>query len=372
MKPKLKDLTVEGIKSAFKQPVATLVTSMIVAIVCFIVLATTGQNAAQEQKIISRIDGTGTRLITAVDEKGDGHLNSNHLTNLSGLNGVQWVFALGNVIDVANQNFTTSNQKIAARPFYGNYPEELELITGRWPRAGESLAGIEASKTLALADGIGVVRGKDDNGNEKKTVIVGTFQAQGALEHLNNVVLLASEEQTNTPISYLYVLAKEASQVKQLEENLKTALPARNPESIKINAPSGAAELQKVIAGDLGANSRQTMALVLGVGLAIISVSLFGAVAGKRRDYGRRRAIGATRSTLMFLILTQTLTASLIGICIGLGAGLTATQVLSGSLPSTQFIAGVAVMNVLIALLAAVPPALKAAWADPVAILRVP
>lgn len=110
------------------------------------------------------------------------------------------------------------------------------------------------------------------------------------------------------------------------------------------------------------------MALVLGVGLVIVSVSTYGAVAGRRRDFGRRRALGASRSAIVVLVLVQTAVVACAGAALGVGVGLWATW----SLPSATLVTGVALRAVLVALLGAVPPALIAALRDPVRILRVP
>lgn len=84
------------------------------------------------------------------------------------------------------------------------------------------------------------------------------------------------------------------------------------------------------------------MALVLGVGVAIVTVTMLGAVSSRRRDFGRRRALGASRSSLITLVLIHTAVAAVTGLC------------------------------VLVALLGALIPALAAAYRDPMRILRVP
>ncbi|MDQ3276010.1 MAG: hypothetical protein M3Q39_13540, partial [Actinomycetota bacterium] len=118
-----------------------------------------------------------------------------------------------------------------------------------------------------------------------------------------------------------------------------------------------------------------TATLMLGVlaaGLLLVALTLIGAVSQRRRDFGRRRALGASRSTVVTLVLLQTSAAALVGVAAGALAGLLLVNRLAGSLPSPGFTFGVVVLTMLTALLAAVPPAVLAAYRDPVRILRVP
>lgn len=114
------------------------------------------------------------------------------------------------------------------------------------------------------------------------------------------------------------------------------------------------------------------MIVVLGVGLVVVAVTLFGAVSQRRRDFGRRRALGASRSAVVALVLAQTFIAALLGGVVGLATGSFIVWRLVDALPSPSFTAGVLALSMLSALLAAVPPALIAARRDPVQILRVP
>lgn len=114
------------------------------------------------------------------------------------------------------------------------------------------------------------------------------------------------------------------------------------------------------------------MLVILGVGLLIIAATLTGAVSQRRRDFGRRRALGATRSAIIVLVLTQTAASSVLGACVGAAGGLFAVFQLAGSLPSGAFVLGVAALAIFAALVAALLPACVAATRDPVQILRVP
>jgi putative ABC transport system permease protein len=53
----------KGLFTAWSQRLSTTITTLVVAAVCGVILATTGQSAAAEQRVLSRIDEVGTRTL---------------------------------------------------------------------------------------------------------------------------------------------------------------------------------------------------------------------------------------------------------------------------------------------------------------------
>jgi ABC-type antimicrobial peptide transport system permease subunit len=115
------------------------------------------------------------------------------------------------------------------------------------------------------------------------------------------------------------------------------------------------------------------------VALALASIGLYGvmayAVANRRRELGIRMALGARRSEVMRHILGSGLTMMAVGLLIGL-AGVAATGRLLASelyqVPSADptAIAGTAAAVGVVAILASLIPALRAARVDPMTVLR--
>jgi predicted permease len=115
----------------------------------------------------------------------------------------------------------------------------------------------------------------------------------------------------------------------------------------------------------------------LAVILALIGV--YGvvaySVAQRTAEFGMRMALGATRASLMTLVVRHGLRLAVIGVTLGVAGSLATTRLLSGVLygiepsdPATIAIASVTV--VLISVLAVVVPALRAARVDPMTALR--
>lgn len=169
----------------------------------------------------------------------------------------------------------------------------------------------------------------------------------------------------------MYVMVSDVHRVDAVTAALPQVIESETSR-YSVATPAELVEIRAVVADELGASSRRLMLVILGVGLLIIAVTLTGAVSQRRRDFGRRRALGATRSAIVVLVLTQTGAASMLGAGIGAAGGLIVVWQLAGSLPSEAFVLGVIALAILAGLVAALPPACLAATRDPVRILRVP
>lgn len=355
----------EGARAQFA---TTLTLVLVLATVCFSVLVTTGQAAAAEARVVEQIDSIGTRLIAISDDGGQARIDPGAPDLLAGISDVSWVLGLGEAADVTNA--LLPDARVASRAVVGTLPADLVIVRGRTPRPGEAVAGADAATRLHLGPGLGRVQAAD--GSRDPVAVVGTFTADGPLAHLNSVVLIATGADQLTSLRYVYVMASDVTTVGRLQKVLLSSTPAEAPDVLTIEAPSGALALRDVIAGQLGASSRRLMALVMGVGAVIIAVTLLSATASRRRDFGRRRALGATRSALVAGLLIQVGLSALPGVLLGTAAGLVTLQATTGSLPEVRFVLGVVGLTLLLTLVAATPVATHAAHRDPLRILRVP
>jgi ABC-type antimicrobial peptide transport system permease subunit len=112
--------------------------------------------------------------------------------------------------------------------------------------------------------------------------------------------------------------------------------------------------------------------------LTLASVGLYGvmsySVGQRTRELGLRVALGAGRSGVMRLVLGQSLTLVGVGVAIGLVGAWGATRAIAtllygSALDPVRFI-GAPLGLVLVALLASLPPALRASRIDPIVALR--
>ena len=112
--------------------------------------------------------------------------------------------------------------------------------------------------------------------------------------------------------------------------------------------------------------------MILGAGLGLVVLNMYGAVTTRRRDFGRRRALGASRGTIVALVTLQTAITGLLGAALGTAIGAAVVWRLTDLLPDLRFAVAVGVLAIIATIAAAVPPALVAAHRDPVKVLRVP
>ncbi len=367
----------EGLLIARSQPVASLVTALVLALVCGVTLSTTGQSAAAEARVLQGIDEGGTRVIVVEDADGEGRISATSVARVAALSDVEWVLGLGPVLDVRNAAIATASSPVPARVFYGQLPAEVRT-GGRAPDAGEALVGREAWEQLGLVHAAGGVTSETLD-----AAVVGSFSAANPLQFLDRSVLIAppAAEEGNTSIRdaaaeqpllrAMYVMVSDVHRVDAITTALRDVIESQTSQ-YSVATPAELVEIRAVVADELGASSRRLMLVILGVGLLIIAVTLTGAVSQRRRDFGRRRALGATRSAIAVLVLTQTAAASVLGAAVGVAVGLIVVRRLAGSLPSPAFVLGVTTLAILAGLVAALPPACLAATRDPVRILRVP
>lgn len=132
------------------------------------------------------------------------------------------------------------------------------------------------------------------------------------------------------------------------------------------------ADVRAAVAGELGRYGRQLVTIILAVGLLLVGLNLYGAVTTRRRDFGRRRALGATRPTIISLIAIQTGIFALVGAVIGAAVATTLVWQWTDLPPDWTFTGAIITLTVLAATAAALPPAIIAAYRDPLTVLRVP
>jgi len=363
------ELLRDAAASAWAQLAATLTVALVLAAICLAILVAAGQSAATKARIIGQIDSAGTRLIALSDQDGASGMLPSAPAMIASWSDVSWAIGLGAAVDVTNPALPMG--RAASRVLVGGLPPQLPLVRGRAPRPGEAVAGVGAAAALNLAPNLGRIQaiGQAD---AEPIGVVGVFTTSGPLAQLNDVVLIA-QSPTNIPtLRYVYVMAVNVAVIDRLENVLATSTPATNLAALTVETPAGAIALRDVIAGHLGAASRQLMALIMAVGGVIIAVTMFAATMPRRPEFGRRRALGATRSALVASLIIQTAIGALAGVLLGTVVGLITLWATTRSLPEWRFTTGVAGLVLLLALTASTPVATIAAHRDPLRILRVP
>lgn len=358
-------LLAESLRISRASPAVSIVIALVTAATCALVLATAGRSAAAEQRVMDSIDRAGARLIVLTNSSGDGGPDVALADRAQRIAEVEWALGLGAAIDVRNEA-VPGGGTVAGRGLYGGAPRDLILLSGRWPAPGEAVIGERAIASLGLTSASGGLRSVDD---VRHWDVVGTFRATGPLEDLDRLVL-TSPHPSDT-LALLYAVVRSPERVAAASVALADVSGAGDSSGLTVETSSELVALGSVVSGQLGAASRQQAMAAMVAGLAFETVTLYSVIGARRRDFGRRRALGATRSTLITLVMLQAFWPATIGALAGSGAGTVLLVSSESMLPPFDFVLAVAVLALVIAAIAAVPAAIAAALRDPVRILRV-
>lgn len=358
----------EGIAQARRDPRFSIGIGLVVALVVGVVLSTTGRTAATEQSVMDSIDSLGARVVVLTDGNRKANIDGASVEAISRLDGVQWVFGVGPAASGSSPAAPGAN-RVSTRSLTGDLPEPVRLEVGREASAPrEAVAGEDALTTLGLADGAGIVELGD-----RRLGVVGVIGADGVLDFLNETVLYRADAGEASRVVQIFVAVDDPALAQSVGQAAQAVLTADDPSGVTVEVSSSVIELGDVVSGKLGSSARQLMALVLLVGLAITTVVTMAMVASQRRNFGRMRALGASRSALVAMVLIRTTVSAGLGAFVGGGVGVAVVGVTTGGeLPHWTFVVGVGVLALAMSLLGCAIPAVTAARQDPVAILRVP
>ncbi len=355
----------EAARTAAAQPVASVVTALIVAAVCGVILSTTGQTVQAERQVLAQIDAAGTRSIVISDTQGSAGLTVDAVDRISRLSGVEWVIGLGPATDVRAAG-NPGGAPAAVRTLHGEPPPQLRMDRTDL-RPGMALVGPEAQTTLGLIHPFGGVVG-DDVGD---LAVVGAFDAADPLAFLDRSLLTAPRDDERL-LRSIHILTVDPSDVAPVTDAALAVLGPDDPTSVGVQTSEALAAIRAAVQGQLGRFGRRLITIVLAIGLVLAGLNVYGAVTTRRRDFGRRRALGASRPLIVGLVAAQTMVVAVVGAVVGtVGTGLVVARV-TGVPPDPSFAVAIATLAVLATTLAALPPALVAAFRDPVRVLRIP
>jgi putative ABC transport system permease protein len=359
-------LIAEAGRVARSQPAASAVTALVVGAVCAVILSTTGQTVQAERQVLARIDQAGTRSIVVTDPQGGGGLTAPAVDRIERLSSVEWVIGLGAAFDVRAMA-VAAGEPVAVREFHGDLPPLIDATP--WSRGPDTLlVGAHAQRVLGLripAGGVSSARGD--------LAVVGAFTAGEPLAFLDRSALVAGDpDDISAPVRSIHVLAKRPEDVESLAVAIRAVLGAADPSQLAVETSAELAAVRAAVRGELGTFGRNLVLMVLGAGLVLVALTMYAAVTARRRDFGRRRALGATRGAITALVTAQAAITGTVGAIVGVGVGAGIVWRLTGSLPSVDFAVAVGMLAVLAALVAALPPAVVASYRDPLRVLRVP
>lgn len=255
----------------------------------------------------------------------------------------------------------------------------IPLIAGRWLTAEDD----SGARVIVVSQGIArdffpegaVGQQLRMYGNLWLIVgVVGDVREFGPAEAAPYQTYLALMRQ---PTPYGFLVARTRLDAPAAGRLLRNAVLAVDPEQPVVNVRT----LDSYVVTSLGARrfTAVLMAVFAAVALTLASVGLYGVIAylvsQRTREIGIRVALGASTGGVLRLVLGQGLKLAGLGVVLGLALALALSRSLSSLLVGVSVFdpviyAGVAITLMLVAGLATVIPARRAARVDPVAALR--
>ncbi|MCL2317394.1 MAG: lipoprotein ABC transporter permease [Actinomycetia bacterium] len=344
----------EAMASARSQAVTSLLTLVMVAVMCASALLTSGRTVATEDAVLAHLDAAGTRSIIVRAADGAG-LTVAAVSRIARIIEAESVTGFGPVVDVRNTRIP------------GGTPVGLRAVYGLGS-PGQVRATPRAAQALGLRDGTGEVVTADDH----RYLVTGTMALPSYLGLLGSVILESREPAGGEEVDLIVVLATEPRLVRAVAETVAGLLAAADPTKISIETSATLADVRAAIGGELGRYGRATVLGVLAITALLHGANLLALVYLRRKDFGRRRALGATRGLIVSLLLTQAGILAVIGAGLGIGVASAVVARSGAALPNAQYCLALAVAGLLVTLVAALVPALVASRRQPLQELRVP
>lgn len=344
------------------QLVASVLTFVMVAVMALAALVTSGRAAAAEDAVLAQIDSQGTRTIVVRGRSGGDLLPAALVTQIARVGQVESVVGLS--------ESTSVNTPSAPRA------TATGLRTMVLPEAGAEASDVvrgsqQTLLALGLVDGQGVVT--DDVGREYLVTRAGDLpEAVRDLEPLLVRQVDAVEVDPALALTTLVVVADAPEHVAALSATLVDLIAAPDLRELTMDTSQTLAAVRLAVAGELSTYSRTTALLVLTGAGAMVSAVLGALVVLRRRDYGRRRALGATRGLIVALLELQTAMTAAAGALAGTAGALGVLALQDATPPPAAYCVAVGILAVLAAALGALPPALFAATRQPITELRMP
>ncbi|MDO5533066.1 MAG: hypothetical protein Q4F65_00240 [Propionibacteriaceae bacterium] len=348
------------------QRVATALTFLLVSGMAATVILTSGRTAAAEREVLSSFDDLGTRAVVVRAEPEAG-IDFGVVERLSHMEAVEWIGAFGPARDVQNAA-TDSGVSVAVRTVHATTLAPLGMEDSL---ADTCYASPQALESLGLPEVAGHLSAQGDPVCD----LGGTLVTPAALSDFEPLVLVAPSEQRShrgEQVALVVLVVTEPAQVGAVASLVPQVIGPDDPSGISVAASLDIARLRGLVQGQLGGFGRGLTLTLMGVLTLLVGAALFGFVMIRRKDFGRRRALGASRAHVVILVTLNTLMIALPAGVAGACASLLVLLFRGEPLPGPDFVAAVVILATASAGLGALPPSIVAARRDPLTELRVP
>ena len=354
---------------------AQLVTSLVVLLIAGgavgAVLGTAGLSAAAQSKVLSTVDSVGTRSISIYATDPNTPIEPQILDALERLDIVESALGFSVTVDVVNAELN-AGKRVGARLVYGGFARDLHERAASHAAAhyGDGLTGFatpDAFDLLGLPAEGGGVRVAQDG---REITVIGDVTLPEHLAELTPTILVPVEHPEG--LSAIFLAARSAEDLPLLTDLVRGQMRGYTSQQYNLATSQAYASLRAAIDGELTASSHSLIVGVLGAGAGATMLVVWAVVLLRRKDLGRRRALGASRLVIIGLTVGQVAVLTLLGASIGAGVASAMMVALGQPVPPWDFQVAVVVALAAASTLLCIVPALWAAQRDPLTELRVP
>lgn len=357
----------EVLRASAAQRVTSLVTLLIVFGSAATVLATAGRSAGAEAAVLARVDAAGTRSLTVYAQGEQPELASGLVARLAGYDVVDEVSGFGPVADVTAAG-APQGTKVASRAVYGDVAGLWSAGVGEVAGGGQGWVTRPGAAALGMDGQLGSVRLVDG----PEMLVTRMVELPAHLRGLEPVVLVPRDPGAGEELALLVVVARSPQDLPLVQALVLSALQDVPGEGFRVESSQELADLRAAVGGELSAQGRGIVVGVLAAAAAATLVTVWSLALLRRRDFGRRRALGASRAMVAALVVAQVGLLASVGAAVGVGVGMWLLVGSGSPRPAAGYAVAAAVALALTATAASVLPALWASRRDPLTELRVP
>ena len=356
----------EAWASVWASKVPSALCAVVVAAMCLASIVTVGKSASAAAAMSARMEQAGARRLSVVDSQASGFITQPALEQIISLNTVVAANSLVAPMDVTNGDVGRGGTKAPAWQVYGPLENLGEIVRGRAPEPGEAIVSVDAMRSLGLAEPVGFVV----NSSGEQFPVVGAFRAKEPYDDLAAGLVINPER--DAPAREIRVVISEMSAARVTVSAVLSILKPADMQGVHIDSPTSLADTAADLNAQLSSYGRSLLLLILGAGSFFVMAVVFADVLVRRRDLGRRRTLGGTRSDLAALVMIRTSYTAAMGAALGCALAWLINWFTDGVATPVDFTLAVGVLGVLVAIVAGIPPAVFAARRDPVAVMRTP
>lgn len=348
----------------------TVLLALISAAASATVVLTAGRSAALEDSVLATIDAQGTRTITIRAKSATPGVDESLVAALGSLDDVEAVTGVSSVRE-ATAVLLPFGTRLPTRMAFGTLNDEpLEQ-----PQPGPAGLQVWVPAKSALAAGLSAAAGTLRILDGEDLWITASPDLPPYLAELAPVGLIPAPRATSgepRPVTSIYVLTTSPESVSLVTGIVNRLLGDVPRDRVTIATSQAAVDLRAALDGDLRSASRGLVLISLFAASTASALAVLGYIMLRRRDIGRRRALGASRLTVILLVEVQVLITVLLGSVAGLAVSATWMRWSAMTLPGIDFLLAVSGGVVSVTTLLAAVPVVVAARRDPVRELRVP